>query len=167
MKATLFAFLTFLATTALAQNDSLIFKNGNVMVGEIKLLDKGVITIETAYSDQDFKVELTGVSRIVSQSTYLITLSDGTRFNGKVNATKKDSVMIRTVDSLDFRHALGDLVYLKPVKASLINRIDFNIDLGLTINKANNLRQYSLRTALGYQAYKSYTKLYYNDNYSR
>lgn len=37
-----------------AQKDSLVLKNGNVIVGEIKSMDKGVLTIKTGYSKKDF-----------------------------------------------------------------------------------------------------------------
>ena len=40
-----------------AQTDTLIFKNGNMVVGEIKSMSRGVIQIETDYSDSDFMIE--------------------------------------------------------------------------------------------------------------
>ena len=42
-----------------SQRDSLILKNKDVIVGEIKSLDKGVLTIETGYSKSD--LQLNGV----------------------------------------------------------------------------------------------------------
>ena len=39
-----------------AQSDSLIFSNGEMVIGEIKKMDRGVVTIETFYSDSDFKI---------------------------------------------------------------------------------------------------------------
>jgi hypothetical protein len=41
----------------LAQKDSLVFTNGNHMTGEIKSMNKGVLVIETDYSDSEFKIE--------------------------------------------------------------------------------------------------------------
>ena len=46
------------------QSDSLIFRNGNVVVGEIKSMNRGVIIVETDYSDDDFKIELSGIKEI-------------------------------------------------------------------------------------------------------
>ena len=49
--------LVALAIPGNAQTDSLIFKNGNVVVGEIKSMAMGVLTFKTDYSDSDFKIE--------------------------------------------------------------------------------------------------------------
>ena len=77
-------FFSFLATCmgAIAQNDSLILNNGNVIVGEIKSMDKGVLQIETDYSDSDFKIELEGIKEIYSAARFLFTTSDGSRYTG-------------------------------------------------------------------------------------
>ena len=37
-----------------AQTDSIVFTNGNYMVGEVKNMSMGVMQIETDYSDSDF-----------------------------------------------------------------------------------------------------------------
>ena len=51
-----FILLQFCMATVIAQSDSIVFKNGNIIVGEIKSMDKGVLTIETSYSDKDFAI---------------------------------------------------------------------------------------------------------------
>ena len=40
-----------------AQRDSLIFKNNDVVVGEIKSMENSVIMVKTKYSDSDFKIK--------------------------------------------------------------------------------------------------------------
>ena len=52
-----FFFFQLCTNQANAQHDSLILKNANTIVGEIKSLDKGVLMIETDYSKSDFSVE--------------------------------------------------------------------------------------------------------------
>ena len=46
-------------------------------------MDRGVVTIETDYSKDDFRVEYSGISRIKTSTFYIITLADGTRLNGQ------------------------------------------------------------------------------------
>src|SRR5436190_23974960 len=77
-----FVFLISFSPTVYAQHDSLILKNGNVIVGELKSLDKGVVTIETDYSKSDFTIEWSGIKEVYSRSRFLITLKDGSRING-------------------------------------------------------------------------------------
>ncbi|MEP0714217.1 MAG: hypothetical protein ABJC55_20040, partial [Algoriphagus sp.] len=68
----LFVLLLFGASASiLAQTDSLLLSNGNLIVGEIKSMDKGVLTIETDYSDSDFKITWGEIKKITSRTNYL------------------------------------------------------------------------------------------------
>ena len=40
-----------------AQTDSIVFTNGNILVGEIKKMSMGIMQIETDYSDSDFQTD--------------------------------------------------------------------------------------------------------------
>ena len=64
LRMSLIAFLIFFSLVSYAQHDSLILKTGDVIVGEIKSLDKGVVTIETDYSKSDFTIEWSGIKEI-------------------------------------------------------------------------------------------------------
>ena len=75
--------LTAFSFEASAQKDSLILNNKDIIVGDIKSMDRGVVTIETDYSKDDFRVEYSGISRIKTSTFYIITLADGTRLNGQ------------------------------------------------------------------------------------
>jgi hypothetical protein len=65
-----FSLLMFSTNLSFAQVDSLILKNGNIIVGEFKDMDKGVLTIETDYSDSDFKIEWEGIEEIYSKTNF-------------------------------------------------------------------------------------------------
>ncbi len=134
-----------------AQTDSLVLSNGNVIVGEIKSMDRGIIQIETDYSDSDFKIEWDKVSEIYSPRTYLITLSDGTRVNEPINTNPDNPHQViigkdatsRTID-------LIDLVYINPLDRTFISRLSAAVSIGYNFTKNNNLSQLSSRIALGY-----------------
>ncbi len=136
-----------------AQTDSLILSNGDVIVGEIKSMNKGVIKIETDYSDTDFKIEWDKVSEIYSPRTYLITLSDGTRINEPINTNPDNPHQLiigvgaasRTID-------LIDLVYINPLEKTFISRMSAAVSIGYNFTKNNNLSQFSSRISLGYLA---------------
>src|SRR5436189_6388942 len=81
-KNLLISFCLLFVIAIQAQKHSLILKNGNVIVGEIKSMDKGVLTIETPYSKNDFTIELSGIKEIYSSTSFLVTLKDGERING-------------------------------------------------------------------------------------
>jgi hypothetical protein len=150
--------------------DSLILKNRDIIVGEIKSLDKGVLTIETDYSEKDFLVEWTGVKEIFCKSRFLITLRNGTRLNGTFYTIDSGKTLIingyvshKDTAVLQLREVLGNVVFLKGLKSDFWSRASANIDMGITMTRANNLRQLTGSTKLGYLADKWSLDMYYND----
>jgi hypothetical protein len=149
--------------TSRAQNDSLILKKGNIIVGELKLLDRGVLTIETDYSKSDFTIEWSGVKEFYSKTIFLISLKDGRRINGSVwtiNAGKK--VSITSSEGEKTETLLDDIVYLKGLKSNFWTRFRANIDLGVSFSKANDLRQLTLNSKIDYTADKWQVDAYFN-----
>jgi len=148
----------------MAQHDSLILKNGDVMVGEIKSMEKGVLTIETPYSKNDFTVEWDKLKKIYSKSHFLITLTDGRRFNGSFQSFgSKDTLRIHNAEGEDVDVRILNIVYLKGVKSDFWSRLTASIDVGTSLTKANNLRQLNISSNFTYLADKWQLNFYYND----
>lgn len=155
---------------AFAQTDSLILSNNDFIVGEIKSLDKNILTIETDYSDVDFKITWNRIRQVFSKTNYLITLSDGTRYNGRIRSLNDSIVEIDTkmpdmlikfskktenikkpeewkVDVLK-----SEMVYLKALDEGFWSRLSLNFDLGWNLTRANNFQQFTFNTGIGYTA---------------
>jgi hypothetical protein len=148
----------------MAQHDSLLLKNGDVMVGELKSMEKGVLTIETPYSKNDFTVEWDKLKKIYSKSHFLITLTDGRRFNGSFRSVgNKDTVQIHNADGEDVKVRILNIVYLKGLKSDFWSRLTASIDVGTSLTKANNLRQFNVSSNATYLADKWQLNIYYND----
>ena len=47
-----------------AQNDTIRFKDNTTLTGEIKSLSTGILTMETSFSDKDFKIDFNKVEEI-------------------------------------------------------------------------------------------------------
>ncbi len=169
-----------------AQTDSLILKNKNFIFGEIKSMDKGVLIIETDYSDTDFNISWDGIEEVFSKTNYLITLSNGKRYNGVIRSVNKDSVEIDTYDPdfvfnlKKFRRAktediggdkivvpIMEIVYLNALDEGFWSRLSANIDFGFSVTKASNLRQFNVRSGLGYLADRWKINSSYNNISSR
>src|SRR6478735_1052477 len=158
-------FLIAIATSEslMAQHDSLVLKNDDKVVGEIKSLDKGVLTIETNYSKKDFTIEWSGVKEIYSSTIFMITLSDGRRFNAKVQSIPGDrKISVVTNDNQAIETSLDQIVFLKGLKSDFWSRMRASVDLGLSLTKANNLKQITINSAVGYLADKWETDIYFN-----
>ena len=135
-----------------AQVDSLIFKNGNYIAGEIKDLDKGVILVETDYSDSDFKIEWDGIREIFTQSYFLITLSNGDRYNGRLASPGPGMVSLLVEGTDTVTVSLGEVVYLKSIDQTILSRLYANVSVGFSYAKARSFRQFSIRANAGYIA---------------
>jgi hypothetical protein len=138
-----------------AQTDSLILKNGNTIVGEIKVMDRGVLTIETGYSKSDFTIEWSGIKEIYSKSIFLITLTDGRRINGSVSSNGTgQNVNILSQDGQTVETLIDNIVFIKGLKSSFWSRLKVNLDFGLSLTKANDLRQFNTNARVNYLADK-------------
>ncbi len=133
-----------------AQSDSLILKNGNVILGEFKQMDRGVLTMETDYSDSDFKIEWNGISEIYSTTKFLVTTSDGKRYNGPLQTVSAGKVEIVDKERGALEYTIGNVVFLKSVDEGFWSRVYASIDFGFSLAKSNNLRQVTMRSNVGY-----------------
>ena len=165
---------------AKAQTDSLILSNNDLIIGEIKNMDKNILGIETDYSDVDFRIKWGNIKRVYSRTNYLITLSDGRRYNGRIRSINDSIVAIDTQmpDMVlkfsrkreDIEQSTGDqvevprsqIVYLNALDEGFWSRLSFNFDVGTNLTKANDLRQFTFNTAMGYLADRWKANLTFN-----
>lgn len=134
-----------------AAPDSLIFTNGSYMVGKIKSMNRGVLIVKTDYSDQDFKIEWSGIEEIYTFNFFLISLTDGTRYNGNIQSVNPGNVLIESPEGNPVI-GLGEIVYLQSVDTDVWSRIYASVDVSLNLAKANNLRQFTTSANAGYRA---------------
>jgi hypothetical protein len=151
------------AATAIAQHDSLIMKNGNVIVGEIKSLERGVLVMNTSYSNNDFSIEWSQVNEIYSSEQFLIRLNDGRSLNGNIHYLKnKKKIVITSPNGFTTVVGIDQVVFVREVKSDFWGRMKAGLDLGMTIAKANELRQYSIHSSVSYMAKNWQMDAHYN-----
>jgi hypothetical protein len=130
--------------------DSLIFKNNNYVVGEVKSFDKGVLTVETDYSKSDFTVEWSGIQKIFTKTIFMVTLTDGNRVTGTLTSPTPGRVSIIDDAGVAHDHAIDEIVSMKSVSTKFWDRIHIGLSLGYSLTKAQNLKQFSLRSNVSY-----------------
>ena len=149
-------------------NDSLILSNNDILVGEIKKMDKSVIIFKTKYSDSDFKIKWQKVVKIKSNRIFIVTMNDGQRLNSSINSsdTKKGKVILDSgVNS--FEEKLIDVIYLEPIGRNFLSRLTIDVDFGITLAKANNLKQITSNISGTYLANKWKANGYYKTVFSQ
>ncbi len=158
--------LTFFSFNVFAQNDSLILKNNNIIVGDLKSMDRGVVTIETGYSKDDFRIEWNGIKKLYTTTSYIITLLDGTRLNGKLEASDSGKVIVKTVEGNPVTCKMEDVVHLQSLDKGFWDRASANIDFGFANTKSHNLTNISLRSNIGYMTENWSSSAMYNKLFS-
>jgi len=148
-----FIIILFFLTTGqvLSNADSLIFKNGNIVVGEIKGMERGVLEIDADYGDENFKIKWLNVKEIYTQTQFLIRLNKNihrgrlaTLPNGKIEVISQDSTLITC--------SMEEIVYLTQIEEGFANRFSADIEVGFNLTRDQNLRQFSSRSSIGYKA---------------
>lgn len=156
MKRTLsLLFFILICGFANAQKDSLILINGNDIVGEIKLLEKSVLTIKTPYSDKDFQIKWHRVNEIYSTHLFIVSLTNGQRLNATINTDPDDKTsVLLNAGGYVLESQLKNVIGLESTGKSFLSRLSAEFDLGLTLTKANNSRQFNASAFVGYVANK-------------
>jgi Protein of unknown function, DUF481 len=136
------------AGVAYGQQDVVITTNGDKLVGEIKRVEKDVLTIETPYSDADFKIEWEDVVSIASDRQFLVETFDGQRLTGSLKSDP-DKKLVLLVGSTSV--LLSEVSTVQPFERTFWSRIDTALDFGYSLTKTNSAKQLSLGTNLSYR----------------
>lgn len=144
-------FFILFGTCVFAQKDSLKMKNNDIIVGELKSLVNGIITMKTPYSDKDFRIEYINVTEIYTDQTFLINLVNKSHYLGKAKTIGPGMVEIAT-DNFTFETKKSNIVQLKAIDNKFWSRFTGYIDVGFNLTKANNFNQFSIGSGLKYDS---------------
>jgi len=133
-----------------AQNDTIRLKNNAVLVGEVKSFSKGILIIETAYSDKDFRIEFNKVNGLNIERKCLILLTNGRRRFGNIRTNTKGMVEITLDDGIVEHYKLHEIVALTEVDDKFWSRFTGSVDLGFNLTKANNNTQFTIDGDINY-----------------
>lgn len=158
----IYLLLAVLSVTGIAQTDSLIFKNGDIVVGEIKSMALGVLTFKTDYSDSDFKIEWNEIEQIYIETLLYITLRGGKYYYGWITTQSDSIINIVSRDGKVIPARLNDIVHLVPIKRSFKDRFGAEIDIGFSFARSKNLRQLASANMIEYKAEKWTSHITYN-----
>ena len=147
----LLVFLVFLiSVTCFGQIDTLVLKNKDVIIGEVKTLNNNVLTMETSYSDKDFQIEFDKVVEMRIQRNCIISLTKGRRRYGHIRSEEPGTVTINTEEGTTEKVPIDQVLALQEIEDKFWSRFKGSIDLGFNLTKANNNRQLTLDTRLSY-----------------
>ncbi len=144
---------------ARAASDVVVTTSGDRLVGEIKSVEKDVLTLSTDYSDSDFKIKWEKIASIESDRQFLLETFDGRRISGtlQADAQKKAAVVVGDADV-----RLPDVSMVQPFERGFWSRFDSALDFGYSLTKTNSARQLSLGGNLSYRDERNIDSLFVN-----
>ena len=129
MYKSFFYSLLFFSILSFGQNDTIRLNNNDIIVGEVKSLTTGILTIETSYSDDDFTIEFNKVSELIIQKKSFIVLTHGRRRFGYIRTNTPGKVTITLEDGTEERYRLNEVIILQEVDDNFWKRFSASIDL--------------------------------------
>lgn len=145
IKLTIVLSLLLITFSAFSQNDTIITNDNQMLVGEVKEMNRGVITLKTSYSDSDFKIEYLKIKEIISERTFRFNLSNGDRLFGTISVdTTSNQLRIFDADIGFVLIQAEDMVYLKQIdEGNIFDILNLALDIGYSFTKSNNLHQFN------------------------
>ena len=143
-----FALAIFGSAEVAYGQDVVTTKSGDRLVGEIKRVEKDVLTLETPYSDVDFKIEWEDVTSLESKRQFIVETFDGRRLTGSLSLDpdKKPVVQIAGTGV-----PLAEIAVVQPFERAFWSRWDTALDFGYSMTRTNSAKQLSLGTNTSYR----------------
>lgn len=156
------AFALLLAAPTLAQKtDTIKVINGNIITGEIKALEYGLLTFKTD-DIGTLRVKWNKVLQIISDKSFEIELENGMLLFGIFTRSdenyKTRFVSGPAVNEID----LINIISVTPIKQRFWARFDGSFDIGVSYAKANELGQLNFGSDFKYKAKKIRNDLSYS-----
>jgi hypothetical protein len=145
-----FLFFILISSLGRAQNDTIQLKNNAVLVGEIKSFAKGILIIETDYSDKDFRVEFNKVKGLSIERKCIVILTNGRRRFGNLKTNTDGIVEVTLDDGIIEYYKLYEIIAITEVRDEFWRRFKGSLDLGFNLTKANNNAQFTVDGNLNY-----------------
>lgn len=133
-----------------------------MLVGEVKLLDLGVLELSLDETVDRVRVKWEHVVRLVSTKQLEIVLTNGQRLFGPlVDSSGDGELRVRTTaGDVDIR--MTEVALIAPIEASFWGRLDGNVAAGLSFTRTTDILQFNLDGSGIYRKQGAWTELNFN-----
>ncbi len=162
VKTLLFFILAMPLLQGRAKLDVIHLRNGDTVTGEIKSLDRGILSVSTDFMGT-ISIEWRGVLRVTSPQTFDVDVGGGARFGGSFPESGQDGVISMDLGGQSV-HTLErvDIVRMGPLDKKLWDRLEARVDMGLDLTRANRSATYNLVAETTYRTEKGTTSMSYS-----
>ena len=155
----------FLAAAGRDKSDIIVLKNGNQVNGEIRKLERGMLTLKTD-SMSTLEIKWEDVERISSKFIFTVEDTRGNLYVGTLRAADQPRRVhvIGPKPANDLNHIL--IVGIRELEGSLWNRFSGAVEFGYTFTKASDRTQINMSSDLAYRAEILDSSIAYDSNLS-
>jgi hypothetical protein len=155
------------STLAASKIDTIYFRNGDRMTGEVKSLENNYLRLSTDDAGT-IQIEWNKVDSVKILNIMRILLQDGQVYYGSLQpAGEKYYCYIWSTMGDPRLTPLTDIVNLTPLEDRFLDRLKGTLSSGFSYTKANDLMQINLNGSLTYLANKNQVDLFYDGNFTR
>jgi len=138
--------------------DTVVLRNGDRVVGEIKSLDRDVLSYKTDDMGT-VTIKWDKILRIASPRYFEVESTSGDRYYGALRAGPEPRQVIVEVSTFSDTLNAAELVRITPIGQGFFERLDGNISFGFTFQRANRIRSLSLEGNVKHRTQKRLTSL--------
>jgi len=164
LRTVLASIFLLIGLSSMAQKtDTIIHINGNVLLGEIKKLDNGIISFKMDGMGT-IKFELDKINTFKSQKSFQIVVKNGMQYYGSFDTSlSKRMVNMNLINGRELV-AVENIVELYPIKKNFWLRTSGLFSLGFSYSKGSGIANLNTSGKLDYRNRKSYTVFNWTEN---
>ncbi len=145
------------------KTDTIVHINGNVLLGEIKTLDNGIITFKMDGMGT-IKFQLDKVNTFSSKKHFQVVMRHGIQYYGSFDTSGvKRRVMLNLLNGKK-RLRVENIVEMYPIKKNFWLRTSGVFSLGFNYSKGSNIANLTTSGTVNYRNRKSYSQINWSDN---
>lgn len=125
------------------KTDVVWIANGNHITGEIKKLERGLLTLNTDYMGE-VKIEWADVVRVQSDYAFQFEKADGTRVTGRIGESTKPREIVVGYRKNSVTYEFKNVVRISQIESTFVDRLKGSLSLGYSFTKASDVAQGNL-----------------------
>ena len=158
LKAFLLLLIMMICQPAWAEKTDIVYlKNGDRVTGEVKTLNRGKLQFSTDHMGTIY-IEWGDILQVTSATGQSVELTDGRRYYGTLTKPENDNLVTVSTPLGPANINVDDVFAMYPVEANFWDRLDVNVDFGLSWDKGSEVGKYNLGIDSTYRRTESITK---------
>jgi hypothetical protein len=146
----LLGLLAVISKSAIANDDRVIFTNGDRLTGEIKSLERGLLRFKTDAAGT-IRIEWDDIAYVTSDQNIQVETEEGLRFLGHLGQSPEEFVVTIETVSGTFELDAPRVVAMTPIEETVTGRFDGDVSAGYDFTKATEQTQLNFALNMDYR----------------